>query len=459
MENTTEVSQSSWKFSKTFWTANFVELLERGAYYGMFIVITLFLSQVVGFSDVEAGIVSGIFSGGLYLLPTFAGAYADKIGFKKALVIAFATLTIGYFLFAAFPTKLPVMAGILCIMIGGATIKSVITATVAKETNKQNRARAFSIFYAMVNVGSFLGKTAVYPIRLQLGLIYVNYFSAGLTLIALILILLFFKSYTEKNETKSAGEIWAGLVRILTNKRLLILVLISTGFWITQFQLYASMPKYVIRMVGEHASPEWIANVNPLIVVFTVMLLTQLLRNVKAITSMAFGMFVIPIAAIAMSLGPWLSSELGNQISILGLFTLHPISLMLIVGIILQAIAESLISPRYLEFFSLQAPAGQEGMYLGFSNIHMFFAAVSGFFISGYLLDKFCPDPNKLQKLYESGLISMEQMNHAYDNAHHLWYVFAVIGVIAAVALVFYGIITERIDKKQQQTIIDAVEE
>jgi len=452
MNNIKSTSSIGWKFSKTFWTANFVELLERGAYYGMFIVITLFLSEIVGFSDVEAGIASGLFSGGLYLLPIFAGAYADKIGFKKSLVLAFSFLTIGYFLFASLPTKFPVIVGMGFIMIGGAIIKSVITATVSKETNKQNRARAFSIFYAMVNVGSFFGKTLVYPIRINMGLIYVNYFSAALTFIALIIIILFFKSYRkDKTEGKSTKELWKALVKVLTNKRLLILVLISTGFWITQFQLYASMPKYVIRMVGEHASPEWIANVNPLVVVFTVMLLTHWLRNVKAITSMAFGMFVMPISAMAMSLGPWLAGHVGAEISILGVFNMHPISFMLVIGIIFQAIAESLISPRYLEFFSLQAPVGQEGLYLGFSNLHMFFAAISGFFISGLLLDKYCPDPKKLQRLYESGKISLEQMNHAYDNAHHLWYIFAFIGMVAAFALLLYGQITERIDRKKLQ--------
>ena len=43
------------KFSKAFWVANFVELLERLAYYAVFIVITLYLSNVWGFSDVQAG--------------------------------------------------------------------------------------------------------------------------------------------------------------------------------------------------------------------------------------------------------------------------------------------------------------------------------------------------------------------------------------------------------------------
>ncbi len=36
-------------FPRTFWIANSVELLERAAYYGVFIVITLYLSRILGF--------------------------------------------------------------------------------------------------------------------------------------------------------------------------------------------------------------------------------------------------------------------------------------------------------------------------------------------------------------------------------------------------------------------------
>ena len=32
-----------------FWTANFVELFERAAHYAMFISVTLYLTDVVGF--------------------------------------------------------------------------------------------------------------------------------------------------------------------------------------------------------------------------------------------------------------------------------------------------------------------------------------------------------------------------------------------------------------------------
>lgn len=42
--------------------------------------------------------------------------------------------------------------------------------------------------------------------------------------------------------------------------------IIITGFWMVQHQLYATMPKYVLRLAGEGASPSWYANVNPLVV-------------------------------------------------------------------------------------------------------------------------------------------------------------------------------------------------
>ncbi len=44
-------------FPRTFWIANSVELLERAAYYGVFIVITLYLSRIlVHFCDDCTGV-------------------------------------------------------------------------------------------------------------------------------------------------------------------------------------------------------------------------------------------------------------------------------------------------------------------------------------------------------------------------------------------------------------------
>lgn len=473
------------QFSKAFWVANSVELLERLAYYAVFIGLTLYLSNIWGFSDALAGIISGVFSAMLYLLPTFTGAYADRIGFRRAIILAFSLLSIGYLGLAVVPTMLE-SAGLVTyrtgnadgvftsffrdnnlvefggftkftglresihqwaivpilafLVLGGAFIKSVISGTVAKETTANNRAAGFAIFYMMVNIGAFTGKLYVDPLRRSLGdlgLVYLNYFSATMTILALIAVFFFYQSTKTEGEGKSLKEIWTALLKVCKNGRLVALILITSGFWTVQQQMYASMPKYVIRMVGEGASPGWIANVNPLVVLICVNIVTILMRKRSSLASITVGMFIIPFSALLMASGNLMGGE-----EILGM---HPITLMMVVGIAFQAIAECFISPRFLEYFSLQSPKGEEGLYLGFSHLHSFVSSLIAFGISGFLLEAFCPDPNSERFAHST--------NHAVDyaaataNAHYLWIVFFFVGLISAIALIIYGRYVNRVDK------------
>ncbi|MEK7264055.1 MAG: MFS transporter [Bacteroidota bacterium] len=429
------------KFPKTFWTANIVELFERSAHYAVFIAITLYLSRVVGFNDIWSAWISGVFSAGLYFLPPFTGAFADKIGFRRAVILAFSLLTIGYFTLGFLPYKQTVLPALIILMFGGSFIKSIITGTVAKTTNEETRAKGFSIFYGMVNVGSFLGKTFAFPLRLQWGLESINYYSAAMSFIALLIVYFFYQNINRDGEGKSIKDVWNSFLKISSNPRLVILILIVTGFWIIQHQLYASMPKYVLRTVGEHASPEWIANVNPFVVMTCVVFITHLMRNVRSVTSMMVGMFLMPLSAMVMASSSLVTSADGSFISIFGIFSIHPITLMMILGISVQGLAECFISPRYLEYFSLQAPKGDEGLYLGFSHLHSFLSSLLGFGISGYLLTMYCPDPKTL---------SPEELLHAYDNANYIWYYFAVIGFTSAIALIIYRNVYDRIDAKKK---------
>jgi dipeptide/tripeptide permease len=428
-EENAATKKPNWQFPRAVWTANIVELFERAAYYAVFISITLYLSRTVGFDDIEAAWIGGIFSAGLYFLPPFTGALADKIGFRNAVILAFTLLSIGYFALGAMPFKVVVLPSLVVIMFGGSFIKSIITGTVAKTTTPQTRARGYSIFYGIVNVGAFLGKTFAYPLRIEWGLTSINFFSALMSFIALVVVFFFYKNINTAGEGKSLQEVWTGFVKVVTNVRLLLLIFIVTGFWIIQHQLYATMPKYVLRTVGEHASPEWIANVNPFVVMTLVMLITHLMRKVKAVSSMAVGMFLMPISALLMASSSLLESITGQSVSIFGLFTAHPITVMLILGIVVQGLAECFISPRYLEFFSLQAPKGEEGLYLGFSHLHSFLSSILGFGISGYLLTAYVPDPATLTPL---------QLVTAYDKAYMVWYYFAAIGLTSGIALLFY---------------------
>jgi dipeptide/tripeptide permease len=438
---TMSARHTTWKFPKAFWTANIVELFERSAYYAVFIAITLYLSRVVGFNDIWSAWIGGAFSAGMYFLPPFTGAFADKIGFRKAIILAFSLLSIGYFTLGALPYKETVLPALVILMFGGSFIKSIISGTVAKNTNEETRARGFSIFYGIVNVGSFLGKTFAFPLRLHWGLESINYYAAAMTFIALVTVILFYKNTNTEGEGKTFSEVWAGFIRVVTNTRLVVLIIIVTGFWIIQQQMYATMPKYVLRTVGEGASPEWIANVNPFIVMSFVLIVTQMMRHTKAITSMTVGMFLMPISAICMAAGALVQSSIGDSISF-GFFTAHPIVVMMIIGIMIQGLAECFISPRYLEFFSLQAPKGEEGLYLGFSHLHSFLSSLLAFGLSGYLLTAYCPDPTTL---------TSSELIHAYDNAHYIWYYFSAIGFTAGIALIAYQQIVKRIDKTKDK--------
>lgn len=448
------------RFNKAFWVSSTAELFERMAFYAIFVVLTIYLSTTLGFNDFEASIISGLFAGGLYFFPIFTGALADKIGFRKSLLIAFGLLFAGYIGLAVLPTFLEAsglvtygettdyhglkespfqwsIIPILCIlMIGGAFVKSIVSASVARETTEANRAKGYAVFYMLVNIGSFSGKSVIDPLRDLIGekaYIYINYFSATMTLIALLAILLFYQSANTSGEGKKISEILKGFQRIFCSGRLLILIFIITGFWIVQEQLYATMPKYVIRMAGESAKPGWIANVNPLVVVCCVNFITRLMARKSALTSMNIGMLLIPMSALLMACGNLFENNLISGIS--------NISLLMITGIVIQGLGECFISPRYLEYFSLQAPKGEEGLYLGFSHLHSFLSSVLGFGIAGILLTKYCPDPN----LYAT----KEAWEQASSNAHYIWYYFAGIGLVSAISLWIFAKVTQTIDKKK----------
>ena len=437
-------NKESWKFPKEFWLANFMELCERAAYYGFFVVLTLYLTDVVGFDDKATGVVAGVFFALLYFFPPFVGAIGDKIGFKNGLIVAFSLLTIGYFFLGVFHSKALVIFFLFIVLIGGSFIKPLITGTVAKTTNEVNKARGFSLFYWVVNIGAFGGKTVVPSIRQGLGLEYVNFFSAGMAFLALLFAIFIFKIDENRVENgKSLKDVTNALIKIFSTPRLIILTLIVAGFWIIQHQLYATMPKYVIRLLGEDAKPEWLANVNPLIVVIFVVGITQLTKKYKAVSVMLIGMIIMPISALAMSMSQSLESITGNSINILGFFTMHPLTVMMIIGIGIQGLAECFISPRFLEYFALQAPDGEEGVYMGFSHLHSFFSALIGFIMSGFLLDAYCPDPNSLP----AGISEVQKAAY-YADAHVLWYYFVAIAAVAAIALYIFRFVTNKIDSK-----------
>lgn len=442
-------TRSSWRFPRAFWVANASELCERAAYYGTFIALRTYLIRVVGLDDVEAGFVAGLFGALIYLFPFFTGAIADRLGFRGSLMLAFALLAAGYGGLGVFDTLAPVLGALLLVVLGGSFVKPVITGTASKCSDETNRARAFSIFYMVVNIGSFTGKTIVAPIRIELGVENVPYFSSAASLVALLIVAFAFRPREDAvARPRSIGETLSGMWTVMRNARFTALILITAGFWAVQGQLYASMPDYVIRMAGETYKPEWYANVNPLVVVLCVVWVTQLVARWKPEHSMLVAMALIPFSALTMAL----SRSVGAGVE-LGGVELHPITLMMVVGIAIQGFAECFLSPKYLEFASKQAPPGREGLYLGYAHMNTFFAWLFGFVFAGYLLKAFCPDPSTLAEperaQHAAWLAGQAAMPEAYASAHWVWYAFAAVGALSFVAMLAFVVVVRRIDARR----------
>ena len=424
--------KTTWRFPRAFWTGNVAELCERAAYYGTFIALRTYLIRVVGLDDIQSGIVAGLFGALIYLFPFFTGALADRMGFRNALMLV----------------------GLFVIVVGGAFVKPIITGTVSKSSDSVNRARAFSIFYMVVNIGSFTGKTIVAPMRIEMGVETVPFFSAGSSLLALILVFFIFRPPADgEDQPRNIHEVLPGMWMAMSNLRFFALILITAGFWAIQGQLYAAMPDYVLRMAGETYKPEWYANVNPLVVVLFVVAITQMVRNWKPQNSMLVAMALIPLSSLAMAS----SAAFHGNFEIFGM-SVHPITLLMVIGISIQGLAECFLSPKYLEFASKQAPKGKEGVFLGFAHMNTFFAWLFGFILSGFLLSKYCPEPTSLpqaiQDQHTLALAGQAPMPEVYAHAHYLWYAYTLVGLISLVALLIFIGVTNHMDAKKETAAV-----
>ena len=157
-------------FPRTFWIANSMELFERWAYYGMFTILSVYMTDPVskgglGFTQEQRGIMQAIVTGVLYLLPVLGGALADRFGFRKVLLAAFVTLSSGYFAMGQFHAYAPFFIAFLIVAIGGAIFKPIIVGTVSKTTDKSTETLGFGIFYMIVNIGGFIGPWAASRMR------------------------------------------------------------------------------------------------------------------------------------------------------------------------------------------------------------------------------------------------------------------------------------------------------
>lgn len=205
-------------FPPLYWLAILFEFFERGSYYGMMSVLSVYLTDELRFSKPDVGVIKGTIQPLLYFLPILAGAVADRFGYRRTLMVAFTLLGGGYFLTSQATSYAAVFLS-LCVMgLGAGTFKPLISGTIARCTDESNGTLGFGIFYWSINLGAFAFPLLLVPyLKNNLGWQWVILASAIGTGAMLIPTLLFYREPPVKAAAEEKPVAKPGLLQTLAN--------------------------------------------------------------------------------------------------------------------------------------------------------------------------------------------------------------------------------------------------
>lgn len=154
-----EIQNFEGKYPKQLWYLFTVEMWERFCFYGMRGILALFMVDQLALNDREANLKYGAIQAFVYAFTFMGGIVADKIlGFNKSLVFGALIMIAGNTLIAISPSHFFYIGISLCI-IGTGFFKPNISSMVGQlyKPDDTRRDAGFSMFYAGINIGSFLG--------------------------------------------------------------------------------------------------------------------------------------------------------------------------------------------------------------------------------------------------------------------------------------------------------------
>ncbi|MDR3609408.1 MAG: MFS transporter [Ignavibacteriaceae bacterium] len=394
MNISAEIKTVKTQFHKSFWIANVMELFERLAYYGQATILSIFLRNTLKFNEVQAGQLSSIFGGLIYFLPIFAGALADKYGFKKAFSFAFFVLSIGYFLIGS--TGMAMFSGVYsssslfivltCILIftaiGGSFIKPSVLGTIALTSKPESKSLGYAIYYWLVNIGAAIGPVIAYFVRNSIGIQGVYIVSALSCFLMFLVTMFFFKEPEEETakEKKSIKDVLRHMVLVLKRFRFIIFLLIFSLYWMMFWQIFIIIPFYVTDFISKDAPFEIIESVDAWGIIFLQLIINRLTKGLAPINAIIVG-FAFTILA-------W------------GVIMIHPSIVMIIAGMVIFSIGEQTQAPRYYEYIADLAPKGQAALFQGFAFLPIAIGWAFGGTLGGWLYKTFAKESNQPSMIF-----------------------------------------------------------
>jgi POT family proton-dependent oligopeptide transporter len=154
-----EIQNFKGKYPKQLWSLFFSEMWERFCFYGLRGMLTVFMVTELMMGDKQANLQYGATQAWVYAFTFIGGMMADKIlGFKKSLFWGGLLMIAGSIILMVNP-QLNFFYGIGFLIVGTGFFKPNISSMVGQlyKNDDTRRDAGFSLFYAGINLGAFLG--------------------------------------------------------------------------------------------------------------------------------------------------------------------------------------------------------------------------------------------------------------------------------------------------------------
>lgn len=348
-------------FERPFWVANITELFERLSYYAAFASLARYLHEALRFPVESATTLTGFFGFAVWIIPAFGGAVADRLGFRRALSLAYLILSCAYLLLGSLqapwlgPLRDHMPLGLLVTILlaipgfGIGLVKPSVVGTTARASNENVRSIGYAIYYTLVNIGGAAGPYVASWVHQRMSVDNVFRVAALSVFLMFFAVLLFFREPRKPGEaqTTSVGQALRNFGTVLSNPRFMLFLLIFSGYWIMYWQEFIILPIYVHDYINPSTDTELMLVTGPVIVIAFTVLLNILTQKIPAFTAIILGTVI--------SGGAWVVLILWRSVPAAYL------------TLVLVAVGEITQSPRYYEYISRLAPSGQQGTYMGFA--------------------------------------------------------------------------------------------
>jgi predicted MFS family arabinose efflux permease len=229
-------------FSKEIWILTLITFINRA---GTMVIpfLSKYMKENLEFTYSQIGWVMVFFGVGSIIGTWLSGKLSDKIGFYKVMVFSLFSSGVVFIFLQYASTFQELCIGILILTSVADMFRPAMLVCLKTFTKKENRARAFALTRAAVNLGFLFGPVLGGLIIMQLGYSYIFYVDGATCILAIIVFVVFVK---ERKITFKLKKHDLDFKKISIRKdhpfMLHLLICMITG--VLFFQIFTTLPLY-----------------------------------------------------------------------------------------------------------------------------------------------------------------------------------------------------------------------